>query len=488
MGSVTSVLGRHWRLVTVAAIGAILAFAGSYLVETTYSSSTRVLIRGRDATFLTSTGQDLSGQPGVVDSTLAQSLASTYAGIATSRSVAEAVVADLKLDDQPPKTGVLASAAKALAWVYRCGRAFVTSGFCARVDEHEKAVLGVQEGTAVEPLGANAGSSAGTTGSYVLEVRASGSTSTQAQAVTDAVADELIRASAERFQADSAENIASLQGLVASAEADVATRSGALAAFQTQHGILAADGRQTLSATTNEAVRSDLIQAQAQEADLRAQLASIDRALSTTPKNQTSSQRITTGRSTTELAGEDTNAVYTDLQIQQRTLQAQLQGQSARVAQLQATLDGAGTLADNAVAGELADLENAVSLAEQNLAAVTTTLQDAQVTQAQGPVDLTRLDQAGAPAYPSEPKRYIYLALGLLIGGLAGAGLTAQARRREPGVAPDEDDDEAAGARPRGGSGEGEASDAELESSIFGGSLQPTNGRRALHSDPPGRT
>ena len=39
-------------------------------------------------------------------------------------------------------------------------------------------------------------------------------------------------------------------------------------------------------------------------------------------------------------------------------------------------------------------------------------------------VELTRLDSAAAPAYPSEPKRYIFLALGLLLGALAGWWLT----------------------------------------------------------------
>jgi len=62
------------------------------------------------------------------------------------------------------------------------------------------------------------------------------------------------------------------------------------------------------------------------------------------------------------------------------------------------------------------------------------------LTAAQGPTDLTRLDQAAAPPYPAEPKRYMYLALGLLIGAVAGAVLAAQARRREgsPIAPPDE--------------------------------------------------
>ena len=58
----------------------------SYVVYPSYESTTRLLVHGRDATFLTSTGEDLTSQPGVVDASLSQALLATYAGIATSRS------------------------------------------------------------------------------------------------------------------------------------------------------------------------------------------------------------------------------------------------------------------------------------------------------------------------------------------------------------------------------------------------------------------
>jgi uncharacterized protein involved in exopolysaccharide biosynthesis len=428
-------LNRHWRIMAVATIGALLAFAGSFLVEPTYSSSTRLLIHSRDATLLTSTGQDLSAQPGVIDSTLAQSLASTYAGIATSRAVAVSVVDTLGLADRPKKTGPIAAVEGALAWVYRCGKAVITSGFCAAVDPHEKAVLAVQKGIAVSPLGTNAGSTAGTTGSYVLEVQASGTTAVEAKKVTDAVADALVRSSSTRFAADSAKNVATLKGLVADAQTEVDARGKALAEFQTENGISAADSQQHLSAATNESIRSDLIKAQASQADLKAQLAAVARALKSTPKNQSSSQSIVTGRSTTELNGTSTNSVYNDLLVQQSTLQAQLDGQTARVTQLQATLSGSTVLADNAAQAKLSSLQNSLQVAESNLSSLTDKLQSAQVTAAQAPADLTRIDQAGQPTYPSAPKRYIYLLLGLVIGALAGLGLTAQARKRDVGSA-----------------------------------------------------
>ncbi len=422
---------RYWRILVVGTLGAVLAFAGSFMVDATYESSTLVLIRGRDATFLSSTGEDLSAQPGVVDSSLAQSLAATYAGTASSRAVATSVVEELALDERPRKSGPIAAVASGLAWVYRCGRAFVTSGFCADVDPYEEAVRQVQEGTAVAPLGANAGGTAGTTGSYVLQVTATGRTPEEARQVTNAVADELVRVSQERFATESASNIERLEGLVAESEEEVADRRAELAQFQTDNGLLAADGGQLLSATTYESLRTDLLTAQAQAADLEGQLAAVTAELRATPRTTSSIQSIVTGRSTTQMSTDAASAVYAQLEVTQATTQAQLTGVRARVTELQSIIDGASVLADNAVLADLSALENSLMLAQTNLTSSTQMLQAARVTAAQNPTDLTRLDEAAAPAYPTSPKRYIYLALGLLIGGLAGAVLTARARRQE---------------------------------------------------------
>lgn len=433
MNTTATLWNRHWRIVVVGVLGAALAFAGSFLVAPTYTSTTRLLIRGRDATFLTSTGQNLSSQPGVVDSTLSQSLASTYAGIATSRGVAVAVVDDLRLDQVPEKDGLIDLVAGAAAWTYRCTRAFLTAGFCADVDPYEKAVDLVQNGTSAQPLGTNAGSSAGMNGSYVLEVQGSGRTAEEARAVTDAVADELVATSRRRFETEAGEAITRLKAVVAESEAAVDARSKELATYQTESGVIAADPAQSYSAATYENIRADLIKAQADEADLRAQLSGVKAALASTPRGSTTSQTIVTGRSTTKLDSEGQSSVYDALLEQQGTIGAKLDGMVARVNQLSALLGSSKPVADNETSAELASRVAAVTRAQETLARDTEALRTAQVNLAQGPVDLTRLDAAATPVYPDKPERYIYLLLGLLFGAVAGGVVSELVwRRRRP--------------------------------------------------------
>ena len=105
--NVSELLHRYWRIPVVGLLAAVLAFTASFLVTPTYESSTRLLVHGRDATFLSSTGQNLTAQPGVIDASLSSALLSTYAGIATSRTVATSVVDELQLDKQPSPPGRL---------------------------------------------------------------------------------------------------------------------------------------------------------------------------------------------------------------------------------------------------------------------------------------------------------------------------------------------------------------------------------------------
>ena len=437
----SELLHRYWRIPVVGLLAAVLAFAASFLVTPTYESSTRLLVHGRDATFMSSTGQNLTGQPGVIDASLSSALLSTYAGIATSRTVATSVVDDLQLDKAPIATGPVAAMSHAAAWAYRCGRAFLTSGFCAPVDPYERAVREIQEGTTAEPVGTNQGATAGQPGSYVLQVNASGRNPEAARAITDAVAATLVKLSNERFQRDAEKNIVSLQGRVEEAEAELRRRTRAVSEFQTENDISAADATRALSAATLEQVRSDLLAARAELADIRAQLASVQRSLAQVPKDERQKQTIVTGRSTTELNTDSTSSVYNELLTKLNGLLADEAGREARVRRLEEQLDNARPLAQNGPAAELGVLQQSADLASKNLEEATAMLQTAQTSIAQGAVDLSRLDNASAPTYPAAPKRYIYLALGLLIGALAGAALTARVGHApvapEPGVEDD---------------------------------------------------
>jgi hypothetical protein len=70
---------RYWRVPVVALLGALIAFGGSFMLEETYTSTTRVLIRGLDANLTTTPGAPTQAT-GQVDATGARSFAETQAG------------------------------------------------------------------------------------------------------------------------------------------------------------------------------------------------------------------------------------------------------------------------------------------------------------------------------------------------------------------------------------------------------------------------
>ena len=106
----------HWKLIgTVALLAAVIAYAVSFLFSPSYSASSKILVRAREARFLTSTGQDLSRQL-IPDSTLAKSLGQTNDGLVKSRALAEDVVNTLKLDGRPADTSLPGA-------IHRCGAA-----------------------------------------------------------------------------------------------------------------------------------------------------------------------------------------------------------------------------------------------------------------------------------------------------------------------------------------------------------------------------
>ncbi|SDS74534.1 GNVR domain-containing protein [Actinopolymorpha singaporensis] len=436
----------YWQIPFVALLSAVLAFAGSFLVSKQYTSKTRLLIHAHDVTFLNSTGTDPSRQqPTLTDATLSQALAQTYAGVATSRTVAIAVVDRLRLDAPDTGHGPIHALEKAAALTYKCTRAFITYGYCAGVDRREKAIADVVSGADAEQLGATSGAAAGQPGSYVLEVSGSGRTGVEAMQVTNALADELVSVSAERFRTTAQAYVKALQKQVDLASADVTSRSAAVAKYETDHGISAADAQQVLDAKSSDTLQADLRNVKADLADNQAQLASVEASIAATASTATSDQQITTGRSGTSVTTKEANPVYSSLQSQKAVLKSKVKGLQARQSQLELQIADAPPTDLNAQQARLAELLQDVDLAKGNQTALTQQLQKAQTEVAVSESELTRIDRAGVPAYPVAPKRYLYLAIGLLLGGLAGGALTWRARRRqdpnlpEPGSLEDPD-------------------------------------------------
>jgi len=428
----TLFLRRYWRIGLVALLGALIAFGGSYMNEPTYASSTRLLIRGRDATSLTHTGQDLSRQPGVIDASLSKTLAETQAGIATSREVATMVVDKLHLDaPKEEKTGPIAWAAKAAAVGYGCGKALVTHGFCKDPEPREKAIQGVQEGILAGQLGSTSGEGAGQPGSYILELVGSGESPEQARDITNVAADALVQVSANRFKED-AKRYADLMGEhVKVADATVNDAAKAVSDFKTAHGITDLDAKLVTDVTNDEDLRSDLREVEVDLSGAHAQLASLEASLAAIPPSQQTEQIVRTGRSDNEVTTNSPSAVYSDLLGQKVNLQSLIAGLTARQSSLQARIDGTGPSTLNADQAQLLQLDQSLKLAQANQAKITQDFRDAQVNAQNNTIELTRIDGASTPTYPISPKRYLYLALGLLTGGLAGGGLTWLARRRD---------------------------------------------------------
>src|SRR5262249_35923421 len=160
-------------------------------------------------------------------------LAETYAGTATSREVATMVVDDLGLDQpKPEETGPVAWMAKTLATTYKCGRAFITYGYCADPDPREKAIQTVQEGLMAAQLGPATGAAAGQGNSLVLEVAGAGETPQEARDITNAAADAVIQNSQNRSRQDAQTHADSLATQIEAAGASVDTAAREVSDFQ----------------------------------------------------------------------------------------------------------------------------------------------------------------------------------------------------------------------------------------------------------------
>src|SRR2546423_2323533 len=124
---------RHVRLIAIIAVAAaVLAYAASYVVPPGYSATSTVLVRARDARFLTAASQDLSKDPGSANTAIGKALTQTNAGLVKSRDVAVAIVTDLHLDvPPPPDTSIVGTIRGALKQVARVIVALIKYGYYA---------------------------------------------------------------------------------------------------------------------------------------------------------------------------------------------------------------------------------------------------------------------------------------------------------------------------------------------------------------------
>jgi len=418
------VISRYWRVPVVALLGGLIAFGGSFLSSEKYSSTTRLLIRGREATFLTTTGSDLSQQPGVIDSSLAKSLAETQAGIVTSREVATIVVDKLHLDQPKPSGGLLTTVAHGAGTAYKCVKAFVSHGFCQDPEPREGAIQAVQAGVSANQLGATAGESSGQPNSYVLELVGTGEDPKQARAVAEVAADAVVGVSARRFAAESRRHADNLEAQARAAGETLVKANQAETDFRITRNITEAERRAVddlATATTSANRANDIAVELAGARSEQETLAASTRAAAPT---QLSSQDIVTGRSSNRVTTNSPNPVHNDLLIASEKLKARIADLEAQAAAIAARPPG---VADTRLTQDQTDmlrLKRDVTLAEDNQAVIDKQYRAALVDASRASSELTRIDTASLPTYPDEPRRVLYLALGLLFGAIAGGYLT----------------------------------------------------------------
>jgi uncharacterized protein involved in exopolysaccharide biosynthesis len=458
------IIRRSWPIVlAVTMLAAVLAYAGSFLISPSYSSATRVLVRARDARFLTSTGEDVASRPGAIDLVPPKTLNQTLAGLATSRGVAEQVVAELRLD-QPgaPDTSVFAPIKATVRDGSRRLLAQLKYGFYAEPTLYESAVENLRRNIVATPI----------KDSYLIEIRVQSDSPERAAATAEAVTRAFVQQSSDEFQRNAAKYRGVLAEEVERARREVEAAEAALKDYKETHGIADVGEAMRLSAADEETLRQQLRDVEADLTSVRARHASLQRTLAglspterssttTTGQNTTStSSSAEAGRGATTTVNDtltgstetrDTvtpNRVYQDVQRDVATLTAQIAGLEARRSALTAAVAdrarSAAELAEHAARLNALDLRR--TSAHSAYAAIRSTYETSVVNDARGAQEVTQVDAATHPLYPDRPVRYLFAVMGLLCGFAGGVGLAllldrwtlawTSAPRRAPAGAP----------------------------------------------------
>jgi uncharacterized protein involved in exopolysaccharide biosynthesis len=400
-------------------IGGLLGYVGSYAVSPVYDASTSLLVRGRDATVLSSTGQNLVNQP-VIDSNLTTALAETQSALLASRTVAESVVDDLGLEDiEPAPQGLFGRVKSSVGDAYRSTKTFLTHGFKAHPTKREAAIAMVHAGLSAQPL----------EDSYVIELHASADDPKLAAAIANSAADALIGVSQERFRGEAISYRDFLSEQLETAATRERDAAEAVRSYKQAHGISDVGIELELTARTAEDLQIESRSNDVALSGARAELASVEESLATLQKDDENVTEIQTGRSTTEIRNTGSNSVYTEMLVRREQLRAEVAAFEARQSALSDALGGTtGSLTGDEA--ELRQLELQYQLARDSYADLSEQHQEATLNANSERVELTRLDLASAPDYPVSPVRYLYLGLGNFAGLVIGLLLSALAAWR----------------------------------------------------------
>jgi uncharacterized protein involved in exopolysaccharide biosynthesis len=421
--SLGSLWRRFWRIPVVAVAAGLLAFVGSYVFPPQYQATTRILIRARESTIVTATGDKLSSQQGVFDSTLTKAISDTQSALLNNNAIASTVVERLDLDAPDPEdSSLVARTRSGIRTVIKHSTALVIHGGYKEPDQFDAAVEEVRSG-----LSASQGGDG-----YMLDLRATADEPELAVAIANVAADELVRVGEARARKEAIANRNHFaeELRVASVEEEEASR--AVREFLQANSGASVDLQVELNAETRSELQTQLAETDVALAAAKAQLASLEQSLRDVAPRSSSSSAVQTGRSTTVIDETAPSGAHEELVVARSQAASDVASNEAKQARLQAALNpGSGV---SALPAEKRREFDGLELRLRNATDATRQLrvryEDAVVIAAGNPIELTRIDEPQKPNYPVAPKRYLYLGMGLVAGAVVGLLLSAFAAWR----------------------------------------------------------
>lgn len=412
--SLSSVWRGYWKVLVVAVAAAIVAYAVSFFFSTTYESQTKLLVRSNSQSIL-SNANGTSSAPVVNGTDLSKALSDTQSALLATNTVAQDVVAKLQLDKHPPPSGGFFHKIKG---VYHDLSDLLKYGHLVHVPLHQAIVANVY----------NSLSASQVSDSYVLALDATASNPKLAAAIANAAADALVQVANHQFQSDATALASQLAAQLKIAANTEQAAAQALSSYESSHNVsltvlqsgTASDRRAQLDTTTTD-ISNDQAKLQAAQSEL-----------TTIPQTISTTQSITTGRSTTEITSQTPNPSYATLQSTIFTLMTTIAGLKQKQISLEASLGATPDPPSGTPSSVYAGLQQLYTASQTSSAAyssLSAEYQAAVVNAATTPVELVRLDTAQVPNFPIKPDRALYGLIGLLFGLAIGFVLSHRGRR-----------------------------------------------------------